>query len=81
MRTTIDMPDALMQRVKTVAAERKTTFRALVVDALERSLDPEPKDFRLEDAAVGESPRKAQPVENETINRAIDAQRDNPFIP
>ena len=81
MRTTIDMPDALMQRVKTVAAERKTTFRALVVDALERSLDPAPKNFRLEDAAVGESPRKAERIESDAINRAIDAQRDRTFIP
>ncbi len=81
IKTTIDMPDALMQRVKTVAAQRKTTFRALVVDALERSLDQPSAAFQLEDAAVGPPPEAGDPVDNETINRAIDAQRDPPLIP
>lgn len=32
MRTTIDMPDKLMSRVKQVIAKRNITFRTLVID-------------------------------------------------
>lgn len=81
MRTTIDMPDALMERVKTVAAKRKTTFRALVVDALERTLDEPLQDFQLQDAAVGPTADIIDSVNTQTINQAIDEHRKNPFIP
>jgi predicted transcriptional regulator len=83
MRTTIDMPDRLLKRVKQVAAERKTTFRALVVDALERSLAERPRSFKLRDASVGPKPgRKGgkEEVSTEAINEAIEAQRESRFI-
>ena len=35
MKTTIDFPDDLLHRAKVVAAERRTTLRALVVTGLE----------------------------------------------
>lgn len=79
MRTTIDMPDTLMQRVKIAAAKRKTTFRALVVDALEQTLDQPQQLFELEDASVGTEEKK--PVSNATINRLIDTQRERHFNP
>lgn len=75
------MPDALMKRVKTVAAQRKTTFRALVVDALERSLEEKTHPFELQDASVGLSPESGKTISNETINQAIDSQRDPHFNP
>ena len=36
MKTTIELPDALGRRAKMLAAERRTTLRALVVEGLER---------------------------------------------
>lgn len=69
-----------MRRVKMTAAQRKTTFRALVVDALERTLDEAPHSFVLEDAAVG-STRKEDSVSNAAINELIDAQRESRFNP
>ena len=74
------MPDALMRRVKMTAAQRKTTFRALVVDALERTLDEAPHYFELEDASVG-STREGDTVSNATINELIDTQRESRFNP
>lgn len=77
MRTTIDMPDSLFKRAKQVAAERHTTLRMLMVDALERSLnESSPGTFRLQDAAVGYGSAK---VGVEAINQAIDDQREGPF--
>jgi hypothetical protein len=35
MRTTIDVPDELLHRAKIVAAERKTTLKALVLMGLD----------------------------------------------
>jgi hypothetical protein len=75
------MPDDLLSRVKTVAAQRKTTFRALVVDALERTLEERGDSFRLEDASVGTHMGGEPRVSNETINRAIEEQRSQSFHP
>lgn len=79
MRTTIDMPNALMKRVKLAAARRNTTFKALVVDALERTLDDMPASFQLEDASVGPSADEQARVANSVINDAIHSQRDQQF--
>lgn len=79
MRTTIDMPDALLKRVKTVAAQNNTTFRALVVNALEQSLDASNKKFYLDDASVGPALPEAETISNERINEAIDGQRNHHF--
>lgn len=75
------MPESLMQRVKLAAARRNTTFRALVVDALERTLDECPGEFRLEDASAGRAPAKGREIGAKTINSAIDSQREHRFNP
>ena len=36
MKTTIDLPDALLRRAETTAAERKTTLTELVIAGLNR---------------------------------------------
>lgn len=38
MKTTIELPDSLGRKAKMLAAERRTTLRALVVEGLERVL-------------------------------------------
>jgi len=76
MRTTIDMPDDLLRRIRPLLAERKMTFRALVIDALDRVIETRPVSFRLRDASVGAD---CAGVSSEAINRAIDAARE-PFF-
>jgi len=39
MRTSIDIPDALMKRLKRVAIEESTTLRQLLIEGAERRLD------------------------------------------
>jgi len=41
MKTTIDVPDAILHRAKIVAAQRKTTLRELMVSGLEIALQSE----------------------------------------
>ena len=38
MKTTLDLPDALMLEAKTVATRRRTTLRAIIEHALRREL-------------------------------------------
>lgn len=76
MRTTIDMPNALMKRVKAMMATRNVTFRALVIDALEQLLGQETPEFHLRDAAAGmPAERDDSRVSARDINEAIDQQR------
>jgi Arc/MetJ-type ribon-helix-helix transcriptional regulator len=79
MRTTVDLPDALARRVKHWVAERRTTFRELVILALEQALEEDDRPFRLRDASAGDA--SSERIPSEAINRAIDNQRDLSFIP
>ncbi len=40
MKTTIDFPDELLHRAKVIAAERRTTLRNLMVQALRQIAEP-----------------------------------------
>lgn len=46
MRTTIDVPDELYRELKVVAAERGTTLKRIVREALERELQREKRPRR-----------------------------------
>jgi Arc/MetJ family transcription regulator len=52
MRTTIDLSDSLMAKVKRLMVRRKTTMRALVEEGLHRLLEEDQADagFKLRDA-------------------------------
>ena len=52
MRITLDLPDPLLRRAQQVARQRKVTFRALMAEALRRSLreqSSQPPPFKLPD--------------------------------
>jgi len=77
MRTTIDMPDALFRRAKTVMAKSGMTFRSLVIDALERALDENRATaFVLREASAGYTVNKKGGVSRHAINEAIDENRE-----
>jgi hypothetical protein len=50
MKTTIDVPDAMLHRAKIVAAQRQTTLRELIVSGLEIALRSEMETPRAESA-------------------------------
>lgn len=76
MRTTIDVPDDLLKRARPVLAERNMTFRALVIDAVERAIRDPLVPFKLRDASAGEGGGGVSP---KAINRAIDEAREPSF--
>ena len=53
MKTTIEIPDALLQEAKRRAAREGTTVKALIVEALRRLLGDRaaPREFRLRRAS------------------------------
>lgn len=78
MRTTIDMPDDLLRRVRPFLEERKMTLRALVIDALDRAIEAHPVPFTLREASAGDL-GEGMGVSSEDINRAIDEARGPSF--
>lgn len=56
------------------------TFRALVIDAVERVLEAPPVAFKLRDASAGAKARNGG-VTSESINRGIDESRGPFFRP
>ena len=55
MRTSIDVPDALLAKAKTVARQRGSTLRELVIEGLRDVLEKQARAprFRLRDASFG----------------------------
>lgn len=56
MKTTVEIPDALLAEVKRVAVETGSTMRELIEEGLHRVLDlrrAKPQPFQLRDASVG----------------------------
>ena len=41
MKTTIDLPDTILERTKIAAARRRTTLKKLVIEGLEKVLNEE----------------------------------------
>ncbi|HMP75692.1 MAG TPA: hypothetical protein PKE12_05275 [Kiritimatiellia bacterium] len=71
------MPDALLRRAKIRMAERGTTFRSLVIDALEQSLDDSPaRPFKLREASAGYEAGRKERVSRKAVNKAIDEGRE-----
>ncbi|NOX99980.1 MAG: hypothetical protein GXP30_09655 [Verrucomicrobia bacterium] len=77
MRTTVDLPDTLIKRIKFHTANKKVTFRSLVITALEKELSAEKKSFRLRDASVGNAGESI--ISDQTINQHLNAGRDFDF--
>lgn len=55
MKTTIEIPDALLAEAQKVARRERTTLRALVEEGLRRTVEirRQRRTFRLRDASVG----------------------------
>lgn len=75
------MPDVLMEKVRAVLARRNLTFRALVIDAVERAIEGDPGPFLLRDASAGFAARKDRRISETAINQAIDDIRSHPINP
>ena len=73
MKTTVELPNSLLERARRVAAERGTTIRALVEETLRRVLEEHerPQSFRLRDASFA-----GEGLSPEYADASWDALRD-----
>jgi hypothetical protein len=55
MKTTVEIPDALLEEARKVAARQRTTLRVLIIEGLRRVTAERKRagTFRLRDASVG----------------------------
>jgi hypothetical protein len=72
MKTTLEIPDAIFRRAKSVAAERGIPLRAFITEALTDKLRAENGNSRPWMAAFGKLRRLRG--ETEKINRVIEAE-------
>ena len=73
MRTSVDIPDALLQRARKVMARRHTTLRALIEEGLRRVLrdDERQEAFELRDASFRGKAMFAPGASEADVARAI----------
>ncbi len=56
MRTSIEIPDPLLRRARSVARKRNTTLRAILLEGLRRVVEQQssdPKTYELRDESFG----------------------------
>jgi hypothetical protein len=69
MRTTIDLPDSLLERVKITAAKQQTTMRGLVIQGLESVLSGETATEPAASRAALQRLRKGFELGNQPLSR------------
>jgi hypothetical protein len=79
MRTSIDIPDSLFERLKACSLERNTTLRALVISAVEKEVAGTSEPVLLRDAAVGDPADGI--VSHEELERQMADDREPDFQP
>ncbi len=73
MKTTVQIPDALLADVKRIAAKRKTTLKSLIDEGLRLVIDNEQKKkkpFKLKDCSVGD-PNAPWPLEGKSWDEIL----------
>ena len=81
MKTTIEIPDELLNRAKQAALERNTTLRVIVEEALQRALGPALGEVTALRTVTWGSPRDARsaPLDAGTVQAAIAREREGPL--
>jgi hypothetical protein len=75
MKTTVEIPDAIFRRAKSVAAERRMPLRALITEALAKKLRGEDGDPKPRMAAFS----KLRHLRRETATGKINLMTEEQF--
>ncbi|MEM9080495.1 MAG: hypothetical protein AAGC74_07390 [Verrucomicrobiota bacterium] len=79
MRTSIDLPDPLLAKIREQIKRDQTTLRSFVIQALEKAIAEPSPPFKLRDASFGNT--EDPPVSSSTINKALADLREPQFNP
>ena len=78
MKTTLELPDALLRKAKGVALRRRTTLKALVTHALEREVAyanaPATCAFAVDAEGIPHLPSRGVSVSSETVHRLLEEE-------
>ena len=78
MKTTIDIPDALLRAAKAMAAQRRTTLRSIITHALEREVYhsdvPPQATFTVSEDGVPYLPPRGVRVTGELVARMLEEE-------
>ena len=76
MKTTIELPDALMRAAKAMAARRGTTLKALMTRALEREMQDHAGaaslPFEVDEDGLPCLPRRGAKIDSDLVNQLLD---------
>jgi hypothetical protein len=81
MKTTLDLPDNLLIAAKALAAQRKTTLKAMVEHALRREIAPQENlppgsPYEVGPFGILSLKKRAEALTCDQITRLIDHQHD-----
>ena len=77
MKTTIELPDALLRAAKAMAVRRGTTLKAIVTHALEREVHDGASTsalFEVDDDGLPHLPNRGARITAETVGRLLDEE-------
>ena len=77
MKTTIELPDALLRAAKAMAVRRGTTLKAIITHALEREVHDSastPAFFEMDDDGLPHLPSRGACVTPEIVGRLLDEE-------
>lgn len=78
MKTTLELSDELFRKAKAVAADRRTTFRALVEHALRREVESGNEDvsriYRVDEDGLPYLPSRGAKVTSDAVYRLLDEE-------
>ena len=77
MKTTIELPDALLRAAKAMAVRRGTTLKAIITHALEREVHdgaPPRAVFEVDDDGLPHLPSRGARVTSELVDRLLDEE-------
>lgn len=79
MKTTIELPDALLRAAKAMAVRRGTTLRAIITHALEREVHDgasTPALFEVDDDGLPHLPPRGARVTADIVARLLDEEAE-----
>ena len=78
MKTTLELPDALLRKAKGVALRRRTTLKSLITHALEREVEfadaPASAIFAMDADGLPHLPARGVSVTSQTVHRLLEEE-------
>lgn len=78
MKTTLELPDALLHKAKGIALQRRTTLKALITHALEREIGfsdvPADSIFAVDADGIPHLPSRGVTVSSQTVHRLLEEE-------